>query len=404
MAGGQKRAAAKKSIKDQLRIVPEYLELLVPFAHSAHIRRHRAKIIGSRVGLLSLLFAVVIPLWIVIDFFAFSWPTWAILAILRIASAAVFWALYILHTSCKTLHHAYLLLGGMLAIPPVFYLVSQPFLMGLDTNALGAALTSAYALLPFIVVAGLCVFPLTAMEVMVIGVAIMTVVVLGAAQQTSFNPTDFVTTIWLMVLVVGVAMFSGMSQLHYMISLINQASKDLLTGAFTRRSGEEYLDLQFRIATRTNTSMSMLFMDVDKFKSVNDDFGHEQGDMVLKQVAQQLQKCLRRSDQLIRWGGEEFVIVLPNTDAEHIHVIINRLQEYTLGLRPDKSPVTISIGASELFTDQVEDWVEMVEKADKRMYEAKKTGRNKCIGPIPTLTIENVIGNAALKDNASQQG
>ncbi len=391
MTKGQKRADAKKSIKNQLKIVPEHLELLLPFAHSAHIRRHRAKIIASRVGLLSLLFSIVIPLWIVLDFFAFSWPTWAVLAVLRLASAAIFFALYVMHTSGKSLHHAYLLLGGMLAIPPVFYLISQPFLIGLETNALGVALTSAYALVPFIVVAGLCIFPLTALEVLIIGVAIMTVVVLGAAQQSAFQAQEFVTTVWLMVLVIGVAMFSGMSQLHYMISLINQASKDLLTGAFTRRSGEEYLDLQFRIATRTNAPMSLLFMDVDKFKSVNDEFGHEQGDMVLKQVAQGLQKCLRRSDQLIRWGGEEFVIVLPNTDAEHILVIINRLREITLGLRPDDKPVTVSIGASELQTDQVEDWVEMVEKADHRMYDAKKSGRNKCIGPVAELTIENLI-------------
>ncbi|MDV7341378.1 GGDEF domain-containing protein [Terasakiella sp. A23] len=383
---------AFENIKAQLRIIPEYMELLLPFAHSAHIRRHRARIIASRVGLLSLLFAVVIPLWVVIDFFAFSWPTWAILALLRTASAVAFFGLYILHQNCRTLNHAYLLLGGMMAIPPIFYLISQPFLMGIETGTLGAAVTSAYALLPFIVVAGLSVFPLTALEVLVTGTAVMIVVILGAAQQqANFDLNAFITSTWLMIVVIGVSIFSGMSQLHYMISLINQASKDLLTGAFTRRSGEEYLDLQFRIASRTGAPMSLLFMDVDKFKSVNDDFGHEQGDQVLKQVAKGLQNCLRRSDQLIRWGGEEFVILLPNTDADHIIPVLNRLSELTLGNRPDGKPVTISIGASELTMDECDDWVQMVEKADHRMYEAKKTGRNKSIGPKPETNIENII-------------
>lgn len=386
-----KHQASFENIKSQLKIIPEYMELLFPFAHSAHIRRHRAKIIASRVGLLSLLFAVVIPLWIIIDFFAFSWPTWAILATLRIISAIVFFALYIMHSSCRSLHNAYLLLGGMMAIPPVFYLISQPFLIGLETNALGTAVSSAYALLPFIVVAGLSVFPLTALEVLITGAAVMTVVILGVAQQPTFDLQQFITTVWLMIVVIGVSVFSGMSQLSYMISLINQASKDMLTGAFTRRSGEEYLDLQFRIASRTGASMSLLFMDVDKFKSVNDEFGHEQGDMVLKQVAKGLNACLRRSDQLIRWGGEEFVILLPNTDVPHVLPVLKRLSELTLGNRPDGKPITISIGIAELATDECEDWIEMVEKADHRMYDAKKSGRNKSVGPKPELNISNII-------------
>ncbi|WP_417830891.1 diguanylate cyclase [Terasakiella sp.] len=391
MANSSNQTSVIDSLRKEFKRIHEFRELILPFTHSAHIRRHRAKIIASRVGLMSLLFSLIIPLWIGIDYFAFSWPTWAILAVLRIVSAIVFFVLYILHSSCKTLPNAYLLLGGMMAIPPVFYLISQPFLMNVETNAFGAAVVSAYALLPFIVVAGLSVFPLTALEVLFTGSGIMVVVMLGAAQQAAFELQDFITTIWLMVLVIGVSIFSGMSQLHYMISLINQASKDLLTGAFTRRSGEEYLDLQFRIASRTEVPFSILFMDVDNFKSVNDEFGHEQGDMVLKQVAERLQRCLRRSDQLIRWGGEEFVILLPNTSAEYVKPILDRLSEVTLGKRPDGRPVTISIGISELSLDRCEDWIEMVEKADHRMYEAKKSGRNKSVGPKPDLNLENII-------------
>lgn len=387
----QAKRALKKTVLKQWREVPELHELINPLPHSAHIRRHRARIIASRVGLLSLLFAITIPLWIVIDFMAFDWPLWGILSILRLGAAFVFWALYMGHSYCKSLAHAYLALGAMLAVPPIFYLVAHPFLLAAPLSDLGEILTSAYSLLPLIVVAGLSIFPLTALEVISAGFLVVMVVVLGAAQTPDYSAIEFINTLWLTILVLGVSLFSGMSQLHYMISLINQASRDVLTGAFTRRSGEEYLDLQFRITSRTDAPFSLLFIDIDKFKSVNDDFGHEQGDMVLQETATNLQNCLRRSDLLIRWGGEEFVILLPNTKAENVTTVLNRISQQGLGTRPDGSPITVSVGVSERSLDNCDDWLHMIEAADHRMYKAKEQGRNQSRGPLPALDVKSLI-------------
>ncbi|SCA57927.1 Diguanylate cyclase domain-containing protein [Candidatus Terasakiella magnetica] len=368
-----------------------YGELFHPFSHSTHIQRHRAKIIASRVGLLSLFFAITVPLWSILDYYAFQWPYWGLLVLLRLCSAVIFFSLYRLHSAFRDMQNAYLLLGGMLSIPPIFYLISQPFLVNLELSALGSVLSSIYTFLPFIVVAGLSIFPLTALETLLAGVSVLIVVIIGAAQQPAFDLASFINVTWLMFVVLGVSVFSGMSQLHYMISLINQASKDSLTGAYTRRSGEEFLDLQFRISSRTHTPLTLMFIDIDHFKEINDNHGHERGDRALKQISTQLFKCLRRSDQLIRWGGEEFVIILPNTSCEHITTVTERIREHKFGERPDGTPMTASIGICELQKDKCLDWLEMVEKADERMYKAKQSGRNKSYGPQTEQNIENFI-------------
>ncbi|WP_221930895.1 GGDEF domain-containing protein [Telmatospirillum sp. J64-1] len=354
-------------------------ELVFPHRHSQHIRRHRAQLIVSRVRLVSALFAVLTPLWIVVDYIAFDWPLWGILALLRLGACGVFVALAWPRDGEKSLPLAYMSLSIMLAVPPVFYLIAHPFLVGVEPEGLAGILARAYSLLPFIVVAGLCVFPLTLFEVIVCALPVMAVSAIGAAQGPVFDIADFVNTVWLLGLVTGVAAFSGMSQLHYMIALINQASHDLLSGAFTRRSGEEAIDLQYRICARTNTPLAIAFIDIDNFKSVNDIYGHEEGDAVLRGVAKQLKKVLRRSDTLVRWGGEEFIIMLPNTDAQGIDVVIQRLRELGLGRRPDGLPVTASIGVAERIADGTSDWMDLIELADNRMYQAKRGGKNACI-------------------------
>jgi GGDEF domain-containing protein len=90
---------------------------------------------------------------------------------------------------------------------------------------------------------------------------------------------DVCRAFWLLALITGVSTLAGMSQLAFMIALVRQAIRDPLTGVFSRRSGEETLDLQFTIAQRSNAALSIAFIDLDHFKSINDSFGHEAGDV-----------------------------------------------------------------------------------------------------------------------------
>lgn len=369
------------SLAELRRAWPDLRHLVFWTGHSSHISRHRGQLIASRVKFVSALFAVLTPAWIIVDALVFPWPVWGLLALLRLASAAAFAGLAWMPVERASLRRARTMLTGMLAIPPLFFLAAQPLLGSLPSDGVMGVVVDAYALLPFVVVAGLSIFPMTAMEVAVASSPVVAVVIISAVTQATASLSELINALWLMGLVIGVAAFSGMSQLHYMIALINQATRDALTGAFTRRSGEETLDLQFRIAARTGQPMSVAFVDVDFFKSVNDEFGHEAGDQTLRSVSERLAGLLRRSDVLVRWGGEEFVLVLPNTSTAGMANILARISESGFGTRPDGKPVTVSMGIAERISDDVHDWDRLIELSDERMYKAKHGGRNACLGP-----------------------
>jgi len=187
-------------------------------------------------------------------------------------------------------------------------------------------------------------------------------------------------TIWLLLLIVSVSALAGLSQLGFMIVFIREAIRDSMTGCFTRHSGEELLDLQFVLSSRINAPLALAFIDLDHFKQVNDEFGHEAGDAVLRNATQQMRKHLRAGDMLARWGGEEFVLIMPNTTARQACQGLERACEVGLGRTQDDRPVTASIGIAERLADGATDWTELVAKADARMYEAKQSGRNRIIG------------------------
>jgi diguanylate cyclase (GGDEF)-like protein len=360
----------------------QFFDLLVPLRHSPHIRRHAASVIISRIQLVAAIFAVMVPLWSIIDWFVFPWPQWAMMTTLRLGSGLIFLALAWPWDITKTRLQADSMLMCMLLVPPVFYLVSIKVTE--DLNVVGVALlvTKLYALMPNIVLAGLAIFPLTAFEVALFSAPAFVFAVIGLLMGGHTLSVDqHGPMFWLMVLVMGVAMFSGMSQLHYITALVNRAMVDPLTGAYTRRSGGEALDLQFRLSAMRNTNLSIAFFDLDKFKSINDAYGHEEGDKALKALAENLRHGLRRGDVLVRWGGEEFVAILAETNAEGARILIERLRAAGFGLRPDGAPMTASIGVAERVADGANDWPHLIELADQRMYEAKRSGRDRAVLP-----------------------
>jgi len=334
------------------------------------------------------LFAVLVPLCSILDWFIFPWPQWAQMTAMRIASALVFVLLTWPWNLSKSRLQADVMLMTLLLVPPVFYLMSIRIISGLELTPVSLLAAKLYALMPNIVLAGLAVFPLTALEVLLFSVPAFVFAILGYHMNGEvMTLVQHGPELWLMVLVMGVAMFSGMSQMHYMAALVNRAMVDPLTGAYTRRSGGETLDLLFRLAALQNAPLAVAFFDLDKFKSINDTFGHDEGDKALKQLAETLMSGLRKGDVLVRWGGEEFVAILNNTTAEGARIVIERLREAGLGMRPDGKPMTASVGVAERAADQAKDWPELMELADQRMYQAKKTGRDRAVLPGGTTLV-----------------
>ncbi|MCW4227539.1 MAG: GGDEF domain-containing protein [Candidatus Thiodiazotropha taylori] len=360
--------------KDQL------YELFTTREHGLPISGHRATIIQSRVFFFCVVFAVLVPAWSIIDLLFLPSALWGGLLTIRAVSGMVFAILAWLSRREPTMKRARLLLAGMLAVTPLFYLASGYWIEGYPLTSQEQIIAGLYGLLPFVMVAGLTLFPLTLVEFLAYAVPLFLVTLVSAFPGSEAEIPQAVSTMWLLILILGVALFSSLTQLRYMLSQVSRASYDVLTGMLTRRAGIEVLDLQFRLASMGGSSMSILYFDLDNFKAVNDTYGHDIGDKVLKTASEQICNCVRKGDSVIRWGGEEFVVVLPTADPREANEVVNRIMTAGVGERPEGGPVTASIGVAEVQEDNVNDWKAQIELADHRMYTAKTSGRARSVG------------------------
>jgi diguanylate cyclase len=156
-----------------------------------------------------------------------------------------------------------------------------------------------------------------------------------------------------------------------------EAGRDVLTRLLNRKFLPVVMAKEVLYARQSNNAFGVLAIDVDHFKRINDTYGHEAGDQVLREAARRLVAALRASDSLLRWGGEEFLLIMPDTDMLQARQALERIVGQGLGQRPDGAALTASIGLAERRCDQVADYRDLLELADKRMYRAKTSGRNR---------------------------
>lgn len=167
------------------------------------------------------------------------------------------------------------------------------------------------------------------------------------------------------------------------------ATIDPLTEAKNRRAWNEKLAEEWSRATRYGTPLSLVLLDVDKFKLYNDSFGHQAGDGVLRMVAQTAQNAIRVTDFLARYGGEEFALVLPNTDAEGALVLAERLRSAIEGAPWQERPVTASFGIATLDGD-MKSSDDLTRAADEALYGAKERGRNRVVHAREMTVVEAI--------------
>ena len=160
-------------------------------------------------------------------------------------------------------------------------------------------------------------------------------------------------------------------------------NSDGLTGLSNRRHFDEYLELEWRRATREQQQLSLLMIDVDYFKVYNDSFGHLAGDEALRQVAEAIRgSCSRPTDLPARYGGEEFALVLPNTSPGGARLVAEKLRQTVHGLAiPHTAPqadsrLTVSIGLATQTPPLGSHCRQLISAADKGLYLAKDSGRN----------------------------
>lgn len=162
-------------------------------------------------------------------------------------------------------------------------------------------------------------------------------------------------------------------------SLAEAARTDSLTGIFNRRAIWEQLEYHIVLFRRYQTPFTLLMCDLDHFKPVNDTYGHDIGDIVLVKTAEKLRESCRNQDFVSRWGGEEFLILLPNTDIQGGAIaaekIRQKISEQPFEINDQKLVITVSIGIAAYVEGLSID--DCIKQADSAMYQAKREGRNR---------------------------
>ncbi|BFL81852.1 hypothetical protein LFREDSHE_03020 [Shewanella baltica] len=179
----------------------------------------------------------------------------------------------------------------------------------------------------------------------------------------------------------GILFISNMTLGRYQRKLEVMASTDKLTGAANRQVFDEYFRQALDKAKLAQSPISILLLDIDHFKKVNDSYGHGIGDLVLKTMTNMLRGALQQQDILCRWGGEEFLILLPGMDltraaelAEQIRELIFQREIKVNGLHIS---ITASIGVAEHQAQEPAE--DLIKRADLALYQAKEAGRNQVV-------------------------
>ncbi|WP_333607001.1 GGDEF domain-containing protein [Arsukibacterium sp.] len=163
--------------------------------------------------------------------------------------------------------------------------------------------------------------------------------------------------------------------------LLKQSQIDSLSGLFNRAHFDQRLQAEIRRSQREQRPLALLLLDVDHFKRINDNLGHQAGDAAISQLASLLQHCLKRSsDQAFRYGGEEFALLLPNTNLQGALDLAEHIRSYVasqpLILANQARPLTLSIGACSAIALAEYSPADYIAAADQALYQAKASGRN----------------------------
>lgn len=183
---------------------------------------------------------------------------------------------------------------------------------------------------------------------------------------------DYLTNIASLMQAVSIVEESKMS------SLASVATRDGLTGLFDQTSFKHRLKEELERQSRYGGPLSLVMFDLDKFKSINDTYGHTEGDIVLKNVSDILVRQARRIDTTARYGGEEFSVILPEVDNKAAFIFAERLRQKVMeSFQDNPYPVTISIGIATNPAEAIESADNLIKRADTQLYKAKNSGRNK---------------------------
>ncbi|MGC8867253.1 MAG: GGDEF domain-containing protein [Elusimicrobiales bacterium] len=198
-----------------------------------------------------------------------------------------------------------------------------------------------------------------------------------AASEGYFTRDDFIT-----LEIISTTASTTLENISLYRNLVNLARKDALTGLFTRRIFDEKIDEEILVSARTKKPFCLLIMDIDHFKRINDTYGHQVGDEVIKGLASTIISNVREFDFVARYGGEEFAVIMPLTgkkDAVEIALCISEaVKKLSFSVGTRSFGITISGGVGE-FPSEGQSKTQIIRTCDERLYAAKRAGRDRMI-------------------------
>ncbi len=372
---------SQRPLNERLRARAARLSpILFGFDLTAEERREQQRVLRERLASMAWIVAIGVLAWIPVDLQTLSTPAASHVLSLRLILAI----LLILIARMQRSERCW---------PPVFTLAAFIALQALGFAWMEANIPAdappllriGYGLFPFVVAAQIAVFPLPLLVSLMLSLPALGLLLLPAWQGPFAPEMSLYGGVWLLLLIVLISACAGMSQLSLLLDLLrarNDAAHDGLTGLANRRSAMARLDADIAQAHRHGQPLSLLTLDLDHFKRINDAYGHAAGDRVLTEFATVLRESLRLGDVGARIGGEEFIALLPQTDALAALQVAERIREQCEARRiaSDEGAeirFTISIGLSELAP--YEDAAHLLARADRALYRAKNSGRNRVV-------------------------
>lgn len=214
---------------------------------------------------------------------------------------------------------------------------------------------------------------LLATVLVVAALALYALLLPGAIFESRYQMLSFLVTALMASVLTFIFAYRTQHQREQLQAL---ATRDPLTGARNRRVMNEELMIAVSNRHRHDTSAAVLLMDLDHFKQINDRFGHQAGDQVLVNFVELINSSARQEDRLFRFGGEEFLLLLNNTDEQGLVTVSEHLQgQVAERLKSPGGPVTVSMGGAILRDG--EQWENWLQRADDQLYQAKSAGRNR---------------------------
>ncbi len=349
--------------------------------HSSDFNQTRANYICGRLWLMCLFFAVTVPLFSLFDFVILPKPQAENLLLARLAlSLSLFSIAYALRKQPKitTLRLTTLL---TFFLPCLFYIYTMSSFAELEQTNIPVV----YTMIPYLIVAMLGLFPLTLLGGLSLILVVFIPFIAFEFSQFEQNIWPLVNAAWLFSLFAGISLWLQTSQLSMLMKLYRESTVDPLTKLINRRVMMRMAEKEQSRSQEHKVPFSIIMFDLDKFKRINDDYGHHVGDKVLVMTANVMKEVLDKNHIAARFGGEEFVAILSGIElakaSDIAEQILTRLKSKTLPLDSGETiRVTASLGVTQYSPEEsVED---TFKRADELLYSAKDGGRDQVVSAL----------------------